>query len=53
MYGPAIEQGKSVEEKHSLVSLASTISYLLGAPFPGKARGPVLIEAVRKDVVNK
>lgn len=53
MYGPAIEQGKSVEEKHSLVSLASTISYLLGAPFPDKARGPVLIEAVRKDVVNK
>jgi hypothetical protein len=50
MYGPSIETGKSVEEKHSLVSLASTISYLLGAPYPSHSRGPVLIEAVRKDV---
>jgi hypothetical protein len=50
MYGPSIETGKSVEEKHSLVSLASTISYLLGAPYPNHSRGPVLIEAVRKDV---
>jgi Type I phosphodiesterase / nucleotide pyrophosphatase len=52
MYGPSIEKGKSVEEKHSLVSLASTISYLMGAPYPEKARGPVLIDAVRKDVIN-
>lgn len=52
MYGPSIEKGKSVEEKHSLVSLASTISYLLGAPFPDKARGPVLIDAVRKEVID-
>ncbi|MCH6268298.1 MULTISPECIES: alkaline phosphatase family protein [Neobacillus] len=51
MYGPAIESGKVVEEKHSLVSLASTISYLLGAPFPNKARGPVLNEAIRKEVL--
>lgn len=50
MYGSAIEEGKSVEEKHSLVSLASTISYLLGAPYPSHSRGPVLIDAVRKDV---
>lgn len=50
MYGPSIETGKSVEEKHSLVSLASTISYLLGTPYPSHSRGPVLIEAVRKDV---
>lgn len=53
MYGSAIEKGKSVEEKHSLVSLASTISYLLGAPYPSHSRGPVLIEAVRKDVINQ
>lgn len=53
MYGQAIEKGKIVEEKHSLVSLASTISYLLGAPYPDHSRGPVLIEAVRKDVINK
>ena len=50
MYGSAIEQGKSVQEKHSLVSLASTISYLLGAPYPSHSRGPVLIDAIRKDV---
>ncbi|MDN3018798.1 alkaline phosphatase family protein [Paenibacillus sp. BSR1-1] len=53
MYGPAIEQGKSVEEKHSLVSMASTISYLLGAPFPDKSRGPVLIDAIRKEVIKE
>ncbi|GHH98607.1 alkaline phosphatase family protein [Neobacillus kokaensis] len=53
MYGPAIEKGKSVEGKHSLVSLASTISYLLGAPYPDKARGPVLVEAIRKEVINQ
>ncbi|MGG1677252.1 alkaline phosphatase family protein [Neobacillus sp. NRS-1170] len=53
MYGPAIEQGKSVEEKQSLVSMASTISYLLGAPFPGKSRGPVLIDAIRKEVIKE
>ena len=53
MFGHAIEKGKRVEEKHSLVSLASTISYLLGAPFPSHSRGPVLIEAVRKDVQTK
>lgn len=53
MFGHAIEKGKRVEEKNSLVSLASTISYLLGAPFPSHSRGPVLIEAVRKDVQTK
>jgi hypothetical protein len=49
MYGPKIEAGKKVEEKRSLVSLASTIAYLLGADFPSKARGPVLIEAIKKE----
>lgn len=53
MYGNAIESGKRVEEKHSLVSLASTISYLLGAPYPSHSRGPVLIEAMRKEVEKK
>lgn len=48
MYGPAIERGKRIEEKHSLVSLAPTIAYLLGAPYPSHSRGPVLIEAMRK-----
>jgi hypothetical protein len=53
MYGPAIEKGKRIDEKHSLVSLAPTIAYLLGAPYPSHSRGPVLIEAIRKDATNE
>lgn len=49
MYGPKIEKGKKVEKKKSLVSLASTIAYLLGSPIPNKARGPILIEAIKKE----
>ncbi|ADI25856.1 alkaline phosphatase family protein [Geobacillus sp. C56-T3] len=49
LYGPAIEAGKRVDEKKSLVSLAPTIAYLLGAPYPSHSRGPVLIEAMRKE----
>lgn len=48
MTGPAIEKGKVIREKHSLVSLAPTISYLLGAPFPSHSRGPVLFEAMKQ-----
>ncbi len=47
MHGPAIEKGKIVEEKHSLVSLAPTICYLLGAPYPSHSRGPVLTDAMK------
>ena len=49
MYGPKIERGKRIDEKHSLVSIAPTIAYLLGAPYPSHSRGPVLVEAIRKD----
>jgi hypothetical protein len=48
MHGPQIEKGKVIEEKHSLVSLAPTITHLLGAPFPSHSRGPVLIEAIKQ-----
>jgi hypothetical protein len=48
MCGPHIEKGKVVEEKHSLVSLAPTVTYLLGAPFPNHSRGPVLIDAIKQ-----
>lgn len=50
MCGPNIEKNKRIDEKHSLVSLAPTIAYLLGAPFPDKSRGPVLFKAIRKEV---
>jgi hypothetical protein len=48
MYGPDIEKGKKVEEKHSLVSLAPTLAYLLGAPFPSHSRGKVLMDAMKE-----
>ncbi|WP_071460314.1 alkaline phosphatase family protein [Bacillus massilinigeriensis] len=46
MHGPAIEKGKKIQEKQSLVSLAPTIAYLLGAPYPSHSRGRVLTEAI-------
>ncbi|WP_210364991.1 alkaline phosphatase family protein [Bacillus sp. REN3] len=48
MHGPDIEKGKKVQEKHSLVSLAPTLSYLLGAPYPSSSRGKVLIDAIKE-----
>ncbi|MCA1031975.1 ectonucleotide pyrophosphatase/phosphodiesterase [Bacillus timonensis] len=49
MHGPHIEKGKVINEKHSLVSVAPTIAYLLGTPFPSHSRGPVLTGALRKE----
>ncbi|XEC96575.1 alkaline phosphatase family protein [Paenibacillus tarimensis] len=48
LHGPMIERGKRVEGRHSLVSVAPTIAYLLGAPYPGNSRGPVLTDAIIK-----
>ncbi|MCA1063621.1 alkaline phosphatase family protein [Rossellomorea sp. AcN35-11] len=48
MHGPNVRKGRKVEAKHSLVSMASTIAHILGAPFPSHARGPVLEEAFRR-----
>lgn len=50
LHGPRIAKGKKVEEKHSLVSVAPTISYLLGAPYPSHSRGKVLLEAVENQL---
>jgi hypothetical protein len=47
MHGPHIAKGNKVQEKHSLVSLAPTISYLLGAPYPASSRGKVLLDAIK------
>ncbi|WLR50150.1 alkaline phosphatase family protein [Bacillus tianshenii] len=49
MHGPTIKQNHLVKEKHSLVSVAPTIAYLLGAPYPSHSRGPVLTEAMKED----
>lgn len=48
MHGPDIEKGKKIEQKHSLVSMAPTISHLLGAPFPSHSRGKILVEAIKE-----
>ena len=50
LHGPMIASGVKVEEKHSLVSVAPTMAYLLGAPYPDKSRGPVLVEAMQEEV---
>lgn len=47
IYGPQIEQGKKVEQRHSLVSVAPTLAHLLGAPLPSHSRGPILAEAIK------
>jgi hypothetical protein len=49
LYGPNIAKGKKVEEKHSLVSVAPTIAYLLGAPYPSHSRGKVLLDAMNEE----
>ena len=48
LHGPTIEAGRRIDEKHSLVSMAPTLAYLLGAPFPSHSRGPVLTEAIKQ-----
>jgi hypothetical protein len=48
MNGPHIKAGHKVEEKQSLVSVAPTLAYLLGAPYPSHSRGHVLIDAIKE-----
>lgn len=48
IHGPHIKPGQKVEDKHSLVSMAPTIAYLLGAPFPDHSRGKVLMDAFKE-----
>ncbi|NKE06331.1 MULTISPECIES: alkaline phosphatase family protein [Mesobacillus] len=53
MHGPHIAKGNKVQEKHSLVSLAPTISYLMGAPYPANSRGKVLMDAIKAEKDEK
>jgi hypothetical protein len=48
MHGPMIRGGHQVTQKHSLVSVAGTIAYLLGVPIPAQAKGQVFTEAMKK-----
>ncbi|BBI31339.1 alkaline phosphatase family protein [Cohnella abietis] len=45
--GPTIKQGHRVDERHSLISMAPTLSFLLGAPYPNGSRGRVLSDAFK------
>ncbi|WP_018130619.1 alkaline phosphatase family protein [Effusibacillus pohliae] len=46
LHGPCMKRGVEVKELRSIVSLAPTLCYLLGIPYPDKSRGPVLLEAI-------
>ncbi|MCA0986277.1 alkaline phosphatase family protein [Guptibacillus algicola] len=55
MNGPTIASGKVIEDKHSLTSVAPTVSYLIGAPIPSHSRGSILTDAFeyRKEETSK
>lgn len=48
LHGPMIRRGVKIPELHSIVSVAPTISALLGVPLPDHSRGPILHEAFIK-----
>jgi len=45
LHGPAVRRGCRIDGKQSLISVAPTLAYLLGAPYPNGSRGRVLNEA--------
>ncbi|ARI77955.1 alkaline phosphatase family protein [Halobacillus mangrovi] len=47
MCGPTIEEGKVVDDKHSLISVAPTVAHLLGVPLPNHSRGTILTDAMK------
>lgn len=48
MWGQGVREGVRVDDAQSLVSMAPTLAYLLGAPYPGSSRGPVLTQALER-----
>lgn len=53
MHGKAICQGLRIDERHSLISIAPTLAYMLGAPFPASSRGRVLTEAFKEEGLHE
>lgn len=47
MHGTMIQKGRKVDQWNSLVSVAPTIAFLMGAPYPAQSRGPVLVDAIK------
>lgn len=48
MHGPMVREGAKVDALHSIVSVAPTISYVMGGPYPSHSRGPVLLDALKQ-----
>jgi arylsulfatase A-like enzyme len=46
IFGPGINKGRALSQQTSIMDITPTISYLLGARYPGSCRGRVIIEAV-------
>lgn len=46
LWGHGVRTGERIDTRHSLVSMAPTLAYLLGAPYPNGSSGPVLQEAL-------
>ncbi|MBW7476881.1 alkaline phosphatase family protein [Paenibacillus oenotherae] len=49
LHGKTIRQGIRIDERHSLISMAPTLAYLLGAPYPSASRGQVLTDAFKEE----
>ncbi|HEY8394876.1 MAG TPA: alkaline phosphatase family protein, partial [Thermaerobacter sp.] len=46
LVGKNVARDRRVGRRHSIVSVAATLMYLLGLPLPARARGPVLTEGL-------
>ncbi|QIA26508.1 sulfatase-like hydrolase/transferase [Thermaerobacter sp. PB12/4term] len=46
LVGRNVARGRRSDQAHSIVSVAGTLTHLLGLPLPARARGPVLEEAL-------
>ncbi|MBW5445933.1 sulfatase-like hydrolase/transferase [Cohnella sp. CFH 77786] len=47
MAGHGVREGVKIDMPQTLVSMAPTLAYLLGAPYPSHSRGPVLTDALK------
>ena len=50
MAGPGIKKNCALEYDASIMDIASTVSYLLGVPYPSSSRGRVFVEAFEEGV---
>lgn len=48
MSGHGVRKGVTIETPQTLVSMAPTLAFLLGAPYPSHSKGPVLSDALNE-----